>query len=208
MSKRLVSLILAVAIAVAIFVPAALAEDNTLPSTAGHYYVYTENGKVLNVRETPGGTVVGALKYGSRIYCYYNDNGWALIDFTYDKPGYGKGTYVCFVSSRFLVKNKPAPYKGGTSEKSAGTSTGDTLEDINVEFRASKTVTPYTVYARPTRVSGWVNLRWAPSKSAEVMATYKANQPLLVIAELKNWYQVEDPETGAVGFMDKSFVTR
>ena len=208
MMKRMTSLLLAVVLAAALFVPV-LAEDDTPSPTAGYYYVYTENGKGLNVRATPGGEIVGSLKYGTRIYCYYRDggNGWALIDYTYDMPGVGRGTYACFVSSRFLVKNKPAP-KSSSGSSSSKTTTADPLEELNAEFRSAKAVAPYVVYTRPTRASGWVNLRWAPSKSAEIMGTYKANEALTVIQELANWYQVEDPATGVVGFIDKAFITQ
>ena len=51
-------------------------------------------------------------------------------------------------------------------------------------------------------------MRWAPSKSAQLMATYRANAQLLVIRETKNWVQVEDQDTGDVGFMDKAFVVK
>ena len=66
----------------------------------------------------------------------------------------------------------------------------------------------FAVTVRPSRASGWVNLRWAPSKQAEVMATYKANAKLLVIRETDHWYQVEDQDTGDVGFIDKQFVVK
>ena len=206
--KRIISLLLTVLLLVGLALPA-VAADNTVPSSAGYYYVYTENGKGLNVRDTPGGNVVGSLKYGTRIYCYYNDggNGWALIDYTYDMPGVGKGTYACYVSSRFLRKTKPEarPSKASTTTTTtAAAATG--IEALNKEYRSAKAVTPFQVTVRPTRVSGWVNLRWAPSKEVEILATYKANDKLLVIQELDNWYQVEDQDTGNVGFIDKRFV--
>ena len=59
---------------------------------------------------------------------------------------------------------------------------------------------------RPTRASGWVYMRWFPSKSAETLASLPANYELTVIAELKDWYQVSDPESGKVGFVYKSYV--
>ena len=208
MTKRLVSLLMAAALCLLALAPA-FAEDDTVPASAGYYYVYPENGKVLPVRHPPNGTVVGALKYGTRVYCYYNESGWALIDFKYNKPGYGVGTYACFVSSRFLQRTKPAPRSTATATSvPAVASISDPLDELNREFASARDVVPFRITVRPTRASGWVNLRWAPSMSTEVMATYGANSQLLVIKETANWYQVEDQDTGNVGFIKKEFVIR
>ena len=202
MKKKVLSLLTVLVLVAAAFIPAAVAED----SSAGYYYVYTENGKGLNVRNSPGGDIVGSLKYGTKIYCYYRDGGtgWALIDYSYDMPGYGYGTYACFIASRFLRKSKPPAYPSGSSSST----TEDTIADLNAEYASARDVTPFTVTVRPSRVSGWVNLRWGPSKATEIMATYKANDKLLVIRELKNWYRVEDQDTGNVGFISKQFVVQ
>ncbi len=210
MKKRLFALLLVLVLATGL-IPAALAEDDTPSDSAGYYYVYTENGKGLNVRSTPGGEIVGSLKYGSRIYCYYRDggNGWALIDFYYNNPGFGYGTYAAFVSSRYLRKTKPAARTAsGSSSSASSAAPADIGTEINEEFRSAKKVTPFTVTIRPSRASGWVNMRWAPSKGAEVLATYKQNDKLLVIRETTNWYQVEDQDTGDVGFVSKQFVVQ
>ena len=180
MKKRVISLIIAAMMAaMLLIVPAALAEDNSVMNSAGYYYVYTENGKSLYVRSTPGGEIVGSLKYGTKIYCYYRDggNGWALIDYYYNNPGYGYGTYAAYISSRYLRKNKPpARNSGSSSSSSASSASADVTAEINAEFKSAKKVTPFIVTVRPTRASGWVNLRWAPSKSAQLMATYKTNR--------------------------------
>lgn len=211
MSKRIVSLILAALIMSLALLPAA-AEDNTPDSSAGYYYVYTENGKGLNVRKTPGGEVVGSLKYGTRIYCYYKDggNGWALIDYTYDMPGVGRGTYACFISSRYLRKTKPPARTKATPAPVQNTVAGasDLASEINAEFASAKTVTPYKVTVRPTRASGWVSMHWAPSTNAELMATYAANTQLVVLKETANWLQVENQSTYDVGFINKAYVTK
>ena len=200
--------VLMMALSAVTLVPA-LAADNSVPSEQGYYYVYTADGKTLNVRDTPGGEVVGHLKYGTRIFCYYNDGGWALIDYEYDKPGYGKGIYACFVSSRYLRTTKPEALSTSSSSGSKTSSSGkDTLSDLNREFASATRVTPFSVTVRPSRASGWANMRWAPSKDSELMATYAANTKLLVIRETTNWYQVEDQETGDVGFIRKDFVIR
>ena len=210
MNKRIVLLMTAILMAVLMIIPVSVAEDDTPSDSAGYYYVYTENGKGLNVRATPGGDIVGSLKYGTRIYCYYRDggNGWALIDYTYNMPGFGKGTYACFISSRYLRKSKPPANPGSESSSSSSSGSSDTATEISREFRSAKKVDPFTVTVRPSRASGWVNLRWAPSKSTEVMATYKQNEKLLVIQETNNWYQVEDQDTGNVGFISKQFVVK
>ena len=209
MMKRMMTLALAVIMALGMMIPAAMAGDNTATTESGYYYVYTENGKGLNVRETPGGRIVGSLKYGTRIHVdAFTDDTWALIIYNYEIPGYGKGDYAAFVNRRFLQKNKPADRTETSTTKKAVGSASDTIEDLNKEFASAKQVTPYKVVVRPTRASGWVNMRWAPSQSSELMATYRANDTLLVIKELNNWLQVEDQDTGDVGFINKAFVSQ
>ena len=209
MKKRLIALLMVLVLAAGL-IPAAIAEDDTPMASEGYYYVYTENGKNLYVRSTPGGEIVGSLKYGTKIYCYYRDggNGWALIDYYYNNPGYGYGTYAAYISSRYLRKNKPPARNSGSSSSSSSSASADVAAEIDAEFKSAKKVTPFIVTVRPTRASGWVNLRWAPSKSAELMATYKQNEKLLVIKETNNWYQVEDQDTGDVGFINKQFVVQ
>ena len=99
-------------------------------------------------------------------------------------------------------------FKTAFSYTASSSGSSDTAAEINREFRSAKKVDPFTVTVRPSRASGWVNLRWAPSKSAELMATYKQNEKLLVIKETNNWYQVEDQDTGDVGFINKQFVVQ
>ena len=209
MKKRLIALLMVLVLAAGL-IPAAIAEDDTPMASEGYYYVYTENGKNLYVRSTPGGEIVGSLKYGTKIYCYYRDggNGWALIDYYYNNPGYGYGTYAAYISSRYLRKNKPPARNSGSSSSSSSSAYADVTAEINAEFKSAKKVTPFIVTVRPSRASGWVNLRWAPSKSAELMATYRQNEKLLVIKETNNWYQVEDQDTGDVGFISKQFVAQ
>ena len=209
MKKRLIALLMVLVLAAGL-IPAAIAEDDTPMASEGYYYVYTENGKNLYVRSTPGGEIVGSLKYGTKIYCYYRDggNGWALIDYYYNNPGYGYGTYAAYISSRYLRKNKPPARNSGSSSSSSSSASVDVAAEIDAEFKSAKKVTPFVVTVRPTRASGWVNLHWAPSKSAQLMATYKQNEKLLVIKETNNWYQVEDQDTGDVGFINKQFVVQ
>ena len=205
MTKRIISLAL-IAIMMAMFIPSVASADD--------WYVYTDDGKSLNVRSEPmkGDNIIGSLKYGDSVSVRMTmANGWAVIDWVH------ADNYVAYVQSRFLVNYKPAPK---TTSKSTSTSSKTTsassnssgnkggISGINAEFKAAKQVTPYTVVARPSRASGWVNLRWAPTTEAELITTCPQGKELTVIAELKSWYQVEDPDTGMIGFISSKYVTK
>lgn len=201
--KKVISLILAMMLLV-LFTSAVMSE-----SQGTDMYVYTKNGKPLNVRSSMSteddSNIIGSLKYGTKVITYGHQDGWAIIDY---------GNTTGYIMYRFLVKEKPDPYTGSNSSSSASTqkktsfSTKDasTVAQLNTLVASAKIVTPYTVTVRPARASGWVYMRWFPSKSAETLASFRANYELTVIAELKDWYQVSDPDSGKVGFVYKSYV--
>lgn len=209
MTKKLFSMILALVLLLTALPLAALAEDDTPPAEAGYYYVYTENGRVLNVREDPNGKVVGSLKYGSKIHVdAFVDDNWALILYKYNKPGYGTAEYAAYVNRRFLRKSKPPARKSGAQATPAPAAAADPLEELNAEWKSAKKVDEYEAIIRPTRVSGWVSMHWGPSLDTEIMITFKANDRVLVIAETDNWLQVTDPDKGYVGFIKKNFIAQ
>ena len=199
MTKRIVSLLLA-AMMMAMLIPSlAVAQDEWT------MYVYTDNGGSLNVRRDPstGDNIIGTLKYGDAVSVRMTmASGWTVIDWAS-----GDG-FVGYVQSRFLVGSKPAARGTTPSTPSSGTTAGGSLAAINKEFKAAQKVTvPFVVVARPSRASGWVNLRWAPSADAERITTCPQGKELLVLAQLKTWYQVQDPETGMIGFISMKYVT-
>lgn len=197
--KRILGLMLATMLLV-LLASAAVSE-----SQGTDMYVCTKNGKVLLVRSSMSAkddsNVIGTLSYGQKVITYGHENGWALIDY---------GNQAGYIMYRYLVKQKPAPFNpsGSTEQKTNEFSSKNatTVNQMNTLFTSAKTVTPYNVTVRPTRASGWVYMRWLPSKSAKEMATFSGNYELTVIAELKDWYQVCDPATGKVGFIYKSYV--
>ena len=81
----------------------------------------------------------------------------------------------------------------------------DPFEEITEEFNGAKTVEAYEIVTKPTRVTGFVFLRWAPSKSAPPMANYPAKQALTVLKETPNWLMVKNEQTGDVGYLNKAF---
>lgn len=201
MTKRLLSLAL-IAVMMAMLFPAV-----NEAQAEWTMYVYTDNGKSLNVRSDPmtGDNVIGSLAYGEAVSVRMTlASGWTAITWSHATG------YVAYVQSRFLVDYRPAPKPTSKPQpKPTSTSSKTTaFDDMNAEFRAARLVNPYTVIARPTRASGWVNLRWAPSTDAEVIAQCNQGKELTVLAELRNWYQVEDPDTGRIGFISNNYVSR
>ncbi len=210
MMKRMISLAL-IAVLMAMFLPALAAAD----SYYGTQWVYTDNGKSLNVRSSPntGDNIIGSLKYGAEVtVIQMYDNGWAQI--LWEQNQYGEFG-AAYVQRRFLVNHKPSSQPVQPTATPASGTSSDTADyakafsSMNAEFKSAKKVAaPYTVVARPSRASGWVNLRWAPTTEAERIATCKQGKELTVLSELKNWYQVQDPETGMIGFISRQYVTK
>ena len=99
-----------------------------------------------------------------------------------------------------------ASSKSSSSSKDNSSSQNKTAQ-VNV-FAGMKAVTHYTVVVRPSTPTGYVNLRWAPSKEAKIRTTRYNGDSLRVIAENKSWAQVMDDSTGECGFMMKSFLEK
>ena len=205
MKKRFLSLILAAVLALAVFVPAVFAEEVPADNT---YYVYTENGKDLNVRSDPDGEIVGKLKYGTKVQvaAMINDN-WAVINFQYDKPGAGMGEWPAYINSRFLITVEPEELIAKIEEETDAR-TGDPLTDIDAEFKSAVDVEDYRITVRPARVTSWVNMRWIPSETGRIIGAYKATEELIVLKELDHYLQVKDPDTGDIGYIHKKFAVR
>lgn len=166
------------------------------------YYVYTENGKSLNVRAAPGGEVIDQIAYGTPVTIFeYDPSGaWALIH-------YGPHDLDGFVMVRYLVRQKPESKKpSGSGAVTPSKTTDDTLDMVNAQFQMMQAVPPYAVQARPSRAGGFVNMRWAPSTDMRVIQRCYEGHDLLVIAQNNTWAQVKDPASGQVGFMVRKYL--
>lgn len=195
MLKKILALTLAVIIALAC--TAVFAEEVEEDTT---YWVYTDNGKDLNVRNAPGGEVIGKLKSGEKVtvVSFLNDE-WTAINYQDSEIGY--------VSSRFLIKVDPDELRKAIEEEQTEI-TGDPMTDIDAEFASAVDVDDYKITARPARVTSLVNMRWIPSETGRIIAQYKATEQLIVLKELDHYLQVQDPDTGDVGYIHKKFGAR
>ena len=198
MAKRFLTLIAAMVLVLSVCMPSALAYETM--------YVRTGNGKTLNVRAEPvmGSEVLLKFEYGQAVTVdYHLGNGWTCVMLA--------GAYdVGYVQTKFLVKNNPGKYVPTSADaalaKPATSKESYTMEQLNTVLATARSVAPYTVTLYPTRSSGWVYMRWVPSKNSQQVTTFSSGKEVKVIAELKDWFQVEDPDTGKVGFVYTSYV--
>lgn len=156
-------------------------------------YVYTSNGKSLNMRKAPithANNKIANIPYGASVTVenFVDGGTWAYIK--YD----GKHGYVM---SRYLVTKKPAARK--SEPASAKTDSDPSYKQMEAAS--------YDVLVRAHTPGGYVNLRWAPSTSSPVQEKVTDGSLLHVIAQNSSWAQVQDPATGLVGFMLRSFLT-
>ena len=192
MSKRILALVALVALLMSIF---------AFTTTAAAYYkVYSAcpNGKPLNVREGPGKEypVIGKVPYGDPIY---------IIGET--SPGWYQLNDMGYVQASLTSNSYPGPYV-----PPAPTPTADPNKkkaDLEKVYASARTVEPYLITLKATeRSKGVANVRWAPSKTSKLLKAYPAGTQLRVIAELDKWYQVEDPMTNQVGFVNTAYVVK
>ncbi len=188
MTKRIVSLVIVVALAMTLLASTAMAWE--------YRYSACSNGKPLNVRSGPSKSypVIGSIPYGEQVGVDHDlGNGWSELIWG-SVPGYAM--------TSLMTKSKPGPYTPGQG----GSSDGGSLNNL---FKKAKEVTPYTITLKGVRASGSANVRWAPSKQSTLQRAYAPGKEMTVIAELgTDWYQVQDPSSGAVGFVNKAYVNK
>lgn len=196
MMKRILTLVLAAALLAGLCVSAASADD------AAQMFVYTENGKTLNLREFPSTDAPVLLKipFGAEVWIDENlGNGWC--------HGHYAGEFG-YMQTRFLQRSqptsKPTADPGKTKEE---TDAKKIQEELNKELKTLTSVEPFLIEARPTRSTGWVNFRTGPNANAARIGTFSEGKQLKVIGETTKWYQVVDPDTNKSGYVSKKYVT-
>ena len=207
MSKRILTMVLCAALVLTVMMTAVAADT---------MYVKTGDGDVVNVRwtDSTANEVLGYIRYGAPVDVLATTKGgaWSLIHF---KGTTRTGEYYdgdAYVMSKFLVSYKPEPFNKSSKSSSGSKSSGGSGSSgsgvgYNDLFAKAKIVTPYNITVYPTRSSGHVNVRWAPSKKATLLQAYQAGATLTVIAELgTDWFQVKDPQTGITGFVNKAYI--
>ena len=189
MRKRILISVMALVLLLAIAVTA-----------SADYVVFSHcgNGKPLNVRQGPGKEypVVDKIPYGNQIWVIGETSpGWLQLN----DYGYVQASLTCVYDPGPYVPPAPKPTTDPSQKKS----------DLEKVYATAKTVEPYLITLKATaRSKGVANVRWAPSKASKLLKAYPAGTQLRVIAELDKWYQVEDPLTNQVGFVNTAYVVK
>lgn len=193
--KKSLALLLALAViaSVCCVSTAALADSYPL-------YVYTENGKTLNLREAPNtdAKVLQNIPFGDEFWVsYFLGNGWAY--------GHWGGEFG-YVMSRYLVTEKPThkptpvPAKQDTEKTEKAKLASETKSEHDIE--------PTYIAVRASRTSGWVNFRTGPGQITKRITSFADGKELIAYGETDNWYRAKDPDTGKTGYIHKNYATR
>ncbi len=146
MKKRLVPFLLVLVLLAVVLMPAATAAGGTVK------YVYTRNGKPLNVRAWPDITsaLLGTIPVGTAVTveAYTNDYMWANIRFN-GRSAYVMTQYLVDTAPGGSVTPSPAPVTPGSS-----TNYQNIVTSMENEFKTYRVVEPYTVLAKPVRATG------------------------------------------------------
>ena len=171
----------------------ALVNGNFSTSTMtaiGTLYISTANGRGLNMRTRPNvdGDILAIIPNGSAVTLYWYENAsWAYVSY--------RG-HTGFCMTRHL--------SGTAGSTSSSASTLPETNPANM-FKGFYQVS-YIAAVKPSTPSGFVNMRWAPSKSADVQCIYYADTILRVLATNGTWSQVYNEQTRQCGFMMNAYL--
>ncbi len=197
--KKLIAMLAVIVLLMTALVPIASAQVGNLG--LGKMFVYTEDGRTLNVRSSPdtGNNIIGHLPYGAEVNVVAFDGNWARISYL-GGPAW--------VQSRFLQWYAPGPRPAPQptpTPKPAPQPTPDT-DRMNEELRSETGIPQTIVQIQASRPTGWVNMRKNPSTATTRVQTCTDGAQLTAFAETLNWYHVTDPATGNSGYILKKFL--
>ena len=142
----------------------------------------------MRSRPNTNGKILTTIPNGAAVTLFwYENNSWAYVAYR---------SYFGFCMTRHLTEAAPGSSKPAAAEA-----------DPNKMYKGFKHVR-YDVAVRPSNPSGFVNMRWAPSKSAEVQCIYYADTVLQVLSTNGVWSQVYDALTDQCGFIMNEYLNK
>ena len=195
MNKRILSLVLALALLLGCGMMTTASAYTTM-------YLYARTGHTVNVRSEPstaGGssTVLAMAPIGTAVQVLeFMNNGWSVISW---------GNGIAYVMTEFLSDSSGG---GGGYTPVVESDKEKAMDSLMNELKTySRVASPFTIYPNPNRASGFVNFRLVPVQYGKELYRVYASNALTVLGQTRNWYQVEDNNTGVIGYIVKSLVT-
>lgn len=183
--------LLTLVVLIASMIPLAAFAD----STPVYYYVKTSNYEPLNLREAEStkSKIIAKIPYGTKVELldFFVGSTWASCNYD-GHYGYVMTQYLSFDKPH--PKPKPGPVPTPKPTPSASMFAG---------FKPAY----YSAIVRPTTPTGFVHMRWAPSKQEKIFQDYYAGQALQVLYANDTWCQVYDTQNHVFGYMMKQFLT-
>ena len=181
---------LAAALALLLAVSAAASADT--------FYVYTENGKTLNLRSATNNSVIANIPYGTALEPDSELSTETAAYVTYkDKSGYVKWKY--------LVKEKPAPKKRAAATAAPEAAQAPAGTAVAAPAYA-QLFNGFQMNRRQATLQQAAPMRWVPEATAPVMRNYPAGQTFEVLLESSLWCQVIDTAAGLCGYVPRSML--
>ncbi len=194
--RKILSIMMVLAAVMGLMIPAFASADEMKKSGAvddmkkaeiTEMWVNCEDGKTLNVRETPSKSakVLYRVECGTKLNVVGGaDKEWA--------EAYADGKAVGYVMTKFLVKNKPGKYE---------------ITEREDDFKAVKSY-KVTALARGKNTEESVGLRVKPNKTAKMIRRLTAGDELEVLEVGKTWSKVKDPQSGKTGYVANDYIAR
>lgn len=177
--KRTLSILtlLVITLLAVISMTAALADSD--PDT--RYYVVSGDGKTVNLRSSPAGSLITRLGVGKPVTLVSdNGNGWMKVSVKLDGE-----TVKGYIMNEFLSQEDPT----------------------EVEQTFTK-VSRFQVFVAPSKgEDGHINLRSEATVNSTCLRYLHKDDVLTVIEESNAWYRVRTA-AGTTGYVVKAFVTK
>lgn len=178
--KRIIGLLLVLAL----LVPVASAY-------ADEMFIDIPYGDTANLRVSPSteADVCGVLENGTVVEVLETDGNWARI---------GTELESAWIQTRFL--------KTGQEEEKQEKEPAAPESISELDFSSFVVVEPYYTCIQSPVPGAFVNLRWAPSRSAAVARRINDGGEVIVYAVGNGWDQVMDASSGYIGFVQSEYI--
>ena len=163
------------------------------------FYVYTENGKTLNLRSATDNKVIANIPYGTAL-----EPDDALSTETAAYVTYkGESGYVKW---KYLVREKPAARKKTASTPEPTAASAQAYSGAAVTPSYTTLFAGFQMNRRQAALMQAAPMRWVPDPEAPIMRNYQAGQAFEVLVENSAWCQVLDSASGLCGFIQKTML--